>query len=164
MEYYKKVAENNVEIHVDKEIKDVNGNSVLILEYKESYGQDRINKEMILANDELDNAVNFNVVQYKSDLVDKLTVTINKLTSALALFDTETIIDVNGNQVKIYNQKMVDDFRELGVSQEALNQTKQDLSDAQNLDEIEYKQNLINTAQNKIDRLNLIQTEMEKII
>ena len=164
MEYYKKVAKNNVEIYVDKEIKDIDGNSILILEYKESYGQDRVNEKMTLFNDELNNAIDFNIVQYKSDLIDKLVTTIDKLTNALALFNTETITDVNGNQVKIYNQKMANDFKELGVSQEALNQTKQDLLNAQNLDEIEYKQNLINIAQTKIDRLNLIQIEMEKII
>jgi hypothetical protein len=162
IEHYKKTGPNEVTVYEEETVIDVNDNDQIILKYKTSYGQKKIDAEMSKAQQELYDAQNFDETLYKQNLIQKAETNVYKLTQALKLFETETVKDKDGNDITVYTQEFIERFREANVGPEALRQAKQDLQNAQNFDETEYKQNLIQKAQNKIDRLNAIQAEMNK--
>lgn len=163
-EVYKKIAENNVEVFNEVTVKDMTGADKIILEYSFSLGQDWIDSQTTKAQTELSDAENLDALAYKQGLIVDLETWINKLTTVLSLFDTETLTDKDGNEFIVYNKEQVKKYAEVGISFESLEKSKLELIEAQNLDEVAYKQDLIAKAQARLDKILLIQTEMNKEI
>ncbi len=72
-----------------------------------------------------------------------------------------TVTDINNNPVEIWNEDSKVSYGQSSIDGERILADKA-LVNANALDEEKYKQDLINEVQDKIERLNLIQTEMDK--
>lgn len=157
-----KVGENNVEVTPSKTLKDTSDIEFVIWDEKNtrSYGQDGIDKEKVKAQDEMTDAQNLNEVVYKQGIESAAQDRINKITIVLNTVSTKEMIDTKGIKFNVYEIPL--EYEEVGFNQGNLEKAKKTLTDAQNFNTAEYKQDLIDKAQAKIDKLNLIQAEMNK--
>lgn len=162
MEKITKIAENNVEVFKEVTVKDIKDTDKIILEYSESYGQSKIDDQLTKVNQELIDANNLDEKQYKTDLISKTQSKINRIIAVLKSADTVTKTDKDGKSFLMYDKEIMGNLDNVGVGTESLNQAKKELEENNLFNEKTYKQKLIDDAQEKIDRLNLIQTEMDK--
>ncbi len=77
---------------------------------------------------------------------------------------TEHFLKIDENNVEVTNEVLTVESDSYGQSKidEELEFANKELDDANNLDEVVYKQNLIDQINSKISRLNLIQTELDR--
>jgi hypothetical protein len=162
MEYFKKIKENQVNIFNEVIVQDTSNIDHIILEYTNTYGQTKIDQELNKLNRELSDVQNLDAVAYKESKILEYQIDAYKLEQALLLFNTIEIDDKDGVKFTVYDPEFIKRFEPSRISTGELKRCKDLLIDVQNLDEVAYKQGLINEIQSKIDRLNLIQQEMDK--
>lgn len=79
MEQIKKIAANNIEVRKSRTETDINNVEIEVWGDPESYGQERIDEEKKVAQEELTVAQNIDVVIYKQDLITEAQSKIDRL-------------------------------------------------------------------------------------
>jgi len=144
-----KTGEDRVDVIPSRTMTDTTGNSVEVWseDSKTIYRQKQIDEQLGNAQDRLGTANALDSVKYKADLIAKIQAEMDRLN-----LNYQRNIDMQERR-NLFRQEDFD--RRLNDAQDKLNA-------ANALDPTQYKTDLINSIQTEIDRLDLIQAEMNK--
>ena len=156
-----KIAENNVEVTPTKKALDTDGNEVKIWDKAKtvSYGQRRITEMRGIYEQELSEAQNLDTTQYKNDLIARRQTDVDKISALRTIIPTLTAENAKGNIIQIFDVSGSEAYEELIND---ASQYRKRLTEAQDLNVAQYKKDLVDKCQEKVDEINLIQAEMNR--
>ena len=157
----KKIADNNVESFEEVIVKDINGDDKTILEYKESFGQDKIDDQKAKAELDLKKANAIVETKKLAEVIADAQKKVDNIKAVMAIYETETKTDKDGNDFEAYVKN--EELEQAGYSQEVLIQAEKELVKADKFNAIKYKMDKIKEAEDKLGELKKVQSEMDKI-
>lgn len=163
-ERFRKVAENNVEVLFEIPTRNVAGGTRIVLQRRDNYGQQRIDRERAKHQADLNAANRINATQFKNDAIAARQAEVVRQQSALDLIEKVTVRDVDGNSFQAFDEDANDNFEAAGFGTSKFDRAEADLATEQAETAAAKKQAEIDKFQARVDRLDLIQAEMNRVL